>query len=153
MKNYTISTFKVRLKVEDTGPPAEHVGTSIEAARILRAIFDGLDADQEHFVLLTVNMKNRVEGYKVLASGGVGSAPVDLKILFRSALALGGAALFVAHNHPSGDPEPSQEDVDLTVAVSKAAALLQYRLLDHIILGSGRHYSFAEEEHPAIGAA
>lgn len=120
-------------------------------AGILRAIFADLDADQEHFVLLTVNIRNRVEGYKILSSGGMGSAPVDLKILFRSALALGGEGLFVAHNHPSGDPLPSADDIALTVAIAKAADLLQYRLLDHIILGaSGSHYSFAEHEHPAV---
>lgn len=145
MKTYSISTFKVRLRVHEEEAPPRSVTASVDAVALLRAIFDDLDADQEHFVVLTLNVKNQVEGYKVLSSGGMNLSYVDMKLLFRAALALGGAAIIVSHNHQSGDPSPSIDDKNLTQEIAKAAKLLNFTMLDHIIIGSRGYYSFAEE--------
>lgn len=146
MSAYSITSFKVRLKLEDTNEPIRTVKTSKEVAEILKPIYADLDADQEHFCLLTLNSANRITGYKILTSGGMGEAHVDMKILFRAALALGGVALIVAHNHPSGNPRPSQSDRDITEVIQNAAKLLTFKLLDHIILGeNGSYYSFADD--------
>ena len=146
MTTYSLTTFRVRLKVQDTGPIRQTSGPA-ESEAILRSIYAGLDGDQEHFAVLAVNGQNQVIGYKVLSSGGMGYAHVDQKLLWRAALALGGVALIIAHNHPSGNPMPSPEDRALTQTIKEAAKLLDYRLLDHIILGEGSsYYSFANSE-------
>lgn len=143
MTTYKLTTFKVKLQVQDTGPTRSTTGPA-ESEAILRSIYESFDGDQEHFAVLALNGQNQVTGYKVLSSGGMGYAHVDQKLLWRAALALGGVAIILAHNHPSGDPTPSPEDRKLTTAVQEAAALLDFRLLDHIILGEGSaYYSFA----------
>lgn len=144
MNTYKIKTFKVQLVVSDAHP--DTALSPKETAALLRAIYTDLDGDQEHFSLLSLNGDNQVTGYKVLFSGGMAFANVDMKLLFRAALALGGVALIIAHNHPSGNPRPSPEDIALTKTIQDAAKLMEYRLLDHIILGEAQgYYSFAEE--------
>lgn len=141
---YTIKTFKVSLAVSEEHPVK--VLTADGAAAVLRAIYKDLDADQEHFAVLSLNGANRITGYKVIASGQMGSAEVDFKLTFRALLALGGPAFIVAHNHPSGEPKPSGADLALTRKLQEAAKLLGFTLLDHIILGSGAEYHSFQEK-------
>ena len=151
MNAYTIKTFTVTLKV--TEGPLGQANTPTEAVRILKAIYADLDADQEHFSLLTLNTQNQVVGYKVIASGGMAFAQVDQRLLFRAALALGGVAILVCHNHPSGKSAPSQEDAELTVQIKAAAELLGFTFLDHIILTPGDDcYSFGSCGFPREGS-
>ena len=140
--SYQIITFRVAYSVAEDGPS---LSTSAGVHVILKPIFADLDVDQEHFVLLSLNNNNRVIGYKVISSGCMNSSQVDMKLLFRAALALGGAALVIAHNHPSGDIVPSQADILLTGTIKKACKLMEYSLLDHLIVGAGKdYYSFAD---------
>lgn len=145
MTTYSIKTYRVKLQVNDE--PVNTTRSPEETVKILRAIYADLDANQEHFSVLALNGDNQVIGYKVLSNGGMGYANVDQKLLWRAALTLGGTSIIVAHNHPSGNPRPSSEDFNLTKAIGEAAKLLDFRLLDHIILGSGRYtyFSFAAE--------
>lgn len=144
MTTYSITTFKVKIKVSEDIPKT--TSSPKETAALLRAIYAELDGDQEHFCVLALNGNNQAIGYKVLASGGMSFANIDQKLLWRAALTLGGVALIIAHNHPSGNPRPSPEDIALTKTVQEAAKLLDYRLLDHIILGEcAGFYSFADE--------
>ena len=144
MTTYKITTFKVSLQVSEDIP--KETSSPKESAILLRAIYADLDGDQEHFCVLALNGSNKVVGYKVLASGGMTFANIDQKLLFRAALALGGTSLIIAHNHPAGNPRPSLEDIALTKTVQDAAKLLDFHLLDHIILGEAQgFYSFAEE--------
>jgi DNA repair protein RadC len=136
---YEIKTFRVRLAVAEE--QRQEVKAPETAAAILRAIYADLDADQEHVTVLSVNGANKITGYKVIASGQMGSAAPDMKLLFRAVLTLGGTAFILAHNHPSGEARPSLQDKEFTVKA--AAELLGFRLLDHIVLGhAGAFYSF-----------
>ena len=141
---YKIETMKVTLRIAES----EHskAGQSAAAVAILWGIYAEVDADQEHLCLLTLDNKNQVRGYKVLFSGGMTSSLVDLKLLFRTALLFGAVRIIVAHNHPSGDPEPSPEDHQITEEISRAARFLNIGFNDHIILGEHRHFSFADQE-------
>lgn len=144
MTTYSITTFKVRLKVSEDVPKV--TSSPKESAVLLHAIYADLDGDQEHFCILALNGSNQITGYKVLSSGGMMYAHIDQKLLWRAALALGGVALIIAHNHPSGNPRPSPEDIAITKTIQEAAKLLDFRILDHIILGErAGFYSFAEE--------
>lgn len=143
MARYVVNTFSVSLTV-NAPPPTGFITTSHEAVEILRPIFDGLDADQEHFVLLTLNTKNGVTGYKVLFSGGMKEVTVDARVLFRAALLMGATAIIVAHNHPSSDRWPSAEDRRITKELADAGEILKVQVLDHIILAGKTYYSFAD---------
>jgi DNA repair protein RadC len=140
---YKLKTFQVRLKVSEAASRKKMDHSSVLG--ILRQIYAGLDEDQEHFVLLALDQKNNLRGYKIISSGGQSSSIVDPRVVFRCAILLGSARIIVAHNHPSGDPAPScPEDVDLTRRLGIAGSALGIEILDHIILCRGRHFSFLD---------
>lgn len=140
---YTIKTFKVSLEVCE---PGEKLGSSEDVARFARAIYKDLDADKEHFVLLAVNIKNRVIGFKVVSTGSMTSSIVHPREVFRSALALDAARIICVHNHPAGEPTPSPEDNLITKLLKEGGELLKIALLDHVILGTDRHWSYADHK-------
>ena len=139
---YTVTTFKVRLEVCDLG---ERTAASDDAVRVARPIFAELDADKEHFLLLALNNKNRVNGYKVISTGTLTAALVRPADVYSAALHLAAAAVVFVHNHPSGDPMPSQEDQEITRRLKECGEMLAIRVLDHIILGTDRYYSFSDK--------
>ena len=91
-----------------------------------------------------LDVKNRVIGFTEAARGGIDSCPVDLRSVFRAAIAVGATAIVVAHNHPSGDPTPSPEDVTVTQKIVQGGLLLDIEVLDHLIVGQGRFVSLKE---------
>ena len=102
----------------------------------------------ECFCVLLLNTKNRAIAVQQVAEGSVSSAIVHPREVFAPAITAHAASLIVAHNHPSGDPYPSAEDRNLTMTLSKAGEALGIPLIDHLIIGDGRYYSF--KEHGAI---
>jgi DNA repair protein RadC len=138
---YTVTTFKVRLEVCDVG---ERAGASDDVVRIARPIFAELDADKEHFLLLALNNKNRINGSKVISTGTLTATLIRPADVYAAALDLRAAAVVFVHNHPSGDPAPSQEDLEITRRLKECGEMLAIRVLDHVILGADRYYSFSD---------
>jgi len=101
------------------------------------------DSPQEHFLVASLNARHRLLAVQELARGSATATIVPLPELFRFAILSGAHALVVAHNHPSLDCSPSPEDVALTERIHRAATLLGFLLLDHVILGDG-HFSFVD---------
>ena len=99
--------------------------------------------EQEVFAALFLDNKHRVIEYEELFFGTVDSASVHPRIIVQRALQLNAAAVIVAHNHPSGEPEPSRADETITLRIKEALALVDIRLLDHIVVGD-RCLSLAE---------
>jgi proteasome lid subunit RPN8/RPN11 len=130
---YTVTTFKVGLEVSDL---CERTASSEDVARYARPIFADLDADKEHFVLLALNNKHRVNGYKVISTGTLTASLIRPGDVYRAALHLAAAAVVFVHNHPSGDPAPSQEDVEITRRLKECGLMFAIRVLDHVILGA-----------------
>jgi len=112
--------------------------------RVARPIFAELDADKEHFVLLALNNKNRINGYKVISTATLTASMIRPGDVILAALHLAAAAVVFVHNHPSGDPAPSQEDVEITHHLKECGEMLAIRVLDHVILGADRYYSFSD---------
>src|SRR5512145_1101651 len=112
---YRLKTFRMEFVSEPepfpTGSPCR---ASEDVTRIARAIYGTLDADKEHFVLLALNNKNRVNGFKVISTGSLTASLVHPREVWRAALHLCAAGVVFVHNHPSGEPAPSPEDIDLT---------------------------------------
>lgn len=98
----------------------------------------------EQFGLVLLDSKHRVTQTKVLVSGTLNSSIVEPREVFREAALGSAAAIVVFHNHPSGDPTPSPEDVELTRRLAAAGALMGIDLVDHLVLGDVRYYSFKE---------
>jgi DNA repair protein RadC len=116
-----------------------------ETAAFLMPVFGGRTIEQFGVVLL--DTKYRVIRTTLVAMGTLNSTIVEPRDVYREA-AMGAAFAVVAfHNHPSGDPSPSPDDVDLTYRLKAAGTLMGIDLLDHVILGDGRYFSFKEMGH------
>ena len=117
--------------------------TSPEASRkFLRLKLSGLE--HEVFAVLFLDNRHRVIAYEEMFRGTIDGASVHPREVVKAALRLNAAALILAHNHPSGVPEPSQADERLTRRLRDALGLVDIRVLDHIIVGVGEPVSFAE---------
>ena len=110
-----------------------------DAAELLTALIR--DEPQEVLVVITVTTKMRVLGVCEVYRGCIDSSPVRLAEIFRPAILQNAAGIFIAHNHPSGDPTPSADDVAVTRELVKAGQLLDIEVLDHLVIGDGRHVS------------
>lgn len=100
--------------------------------------------DREHFRALILNIKHQVLRIVDISIGSLNSSVVHPRELYKMVIRHNGAAVIVVHNHPSGDPTPSSEDVAVTKRLSEAGGVLGVELLDHIILGDGRFVSLKE---------
>jgi DNA repair protein RadC len=102
------------------------------------------DCKREMFHVLFMDTRHRVIAGETLFQGTIDSASVWPRVVAQRALELNAAAVILAHNHPSGEPEPSRADRALTDKIRDALALLEIRLLDHFIVGDGAPLSMAE---------
>jgi DNA repair protein RadC len=91
---------------------------------------------QEAFVTITLNSKNRAISKHLISLGTLNSALVHPREVFRVAILDGAAAMILAHNHPSGDPTPSSEDIKITRQLVSAGEIMGIKVLDHVVLGS-----------------
>lgn len=118
---------------------------SRSAHRVLRKLWDqSLINIQEQFYVLLLNNANEVVGFRCIATGTITSCQLDMKILFGLACKSLSCAIIVAHNHPSGKTQVSKEDIITTRRIEHAAALLDIRLLDHIIITPSSYISLAD---------
>jgi DNA repair protein RadC len=99
---------------------------------------------QEQLRVVSLNTKHRLLGIHTVYLGTLTSAPIRPAEVFREPLRLNSAAIITAHNHPSGDPTPSPDDVRVTAELVDAGKLLQVELLDHVVIGQGRWVSLRE---------
>ncbi len=101
--------------------------------------------DREHFVTLYLNTKNRVIGRETVSIGSLNATLVHPREVFKGAIRKGAASVIFAHNHPSGNPEPSIEDISLTERMVEAGVIIGIDVLDHIIIGGDKYYSMKEK--------
>lgn len=100
----------------------------------------------EHFVIVAVDSRLRVIARRTVAHGGQTQVSISPREVFRAALELGANAIFIAHNHPSGDPEPSADDLALTQLLIAAGTLIGVQVMDHIVLTPGEYVSLRQTE-------
>jgi DNA repair protein RadC len=100
--------------------------------------------DQEHLRAICLDTKNRVQKVHTIYVGSLNSSLVRVGEVFKETIRLNSAALIVVHNHPSGDPTPSPEDVLVTRQIVEAGKLLDIEVLDHLVIGQGRYVSMRE---------
>jgi DNA repair protein RadC len=100
--------------------------------------------ERETFLVLLLDGKHRLRRIERVSEGTLTSSLVHPREVFRPAIAEGAAAVVVAHNHPSGDPEPSAEDLEVTRRLLEVGRLVGIPVLDHLVLGEGRWVSLRE---------
>ncbi|RMG95216.1 MAG: JAB domain-containing protein [Chloroflexi bacterium] len=118
------------------------VTSPADAANLLMS--EMMFLEQEHLRVILLNTRNQVLATPTIYKGSLNSSVVRIAEVFRPAIRQNAAALIVAHNHPSGDPSPSPEDVRVTQQLVEAGKLLGIELLDHIIIGRQRYVSLKE---------
>ncbi len=101
--------------------------------------------DRERVLTLILNNKHILLGIEEVSVGSLTASIVHPREVFKAIILANAAAFIVAHNHPSGDPTPSKEDIDITRRLREIADLMAIRLLDHIVIGKGRYVSFVDD--------
>ena len=144
---YALPRFRVTLVRQNRAmPPSSLLTTSATAAAILRPLFAGLDREQ--FLVCGLDAKHSIIGVNVVSIGSLTLAIVHPREVLKPLILMNAVAWICAHNHPSGDIAPSQEDRVLTSRLRQGADLLGISLLDHLILTDERCYSFADQGWP-----
>ncbi len=124
-----------RLKRELTSPAA--------VAKAVKPTIQ--DKAKEHFTLVLLNVRNRIAGVYTISVGTASASLVHPREVFREAIVRSASSVILAHNHPSGNPEPSEDDVKLTQRLVEAGRLLGIEVIDHVIVTAGEEYiSFKE---------
>jgi len=103
------------------------------------------DLRTEEFWAIFLNQSNKIIHLARLTQGGISQSVVDVRILFKTALDHFSTGIIVAHNHPSGNIQPSREDIDITQRIKEGGKLLNIQLLDHLIITQNSYVSFADE--------
>ncbi|OQP52892.1 DNA repair protein [Niastella yeongjuensis] len=142
-----LTATEVRLVYKTKVKPSDRVqlSNSVETYKFLISTWDEEKLElQEQFKVILMNCKNRVLGIYELSTGGMTGTVADPKLIFMAALKANANTIIVAHNHPSGDPNPSIVDKNLTKKVKDAGQLLDISVHDHIIVTRDFYYSFAD---------
>lgn len=118
------------------------IGTPASAYSFLKDIFN--NADREMFVVLCLNTKNEPTHINICHVGTLNTSLVHPREVLKPAILSNSSSIIVAHNHPSGDITPSEEDEKVTTRLKEACEIIGIPLLDHLILGDDKYYSFKE---------
>ena len=123
------------------------IGSAQEVAKVfldLLDLEDGIERDKEHFYVMHLDMRCQIKLVELVSVGTLSSAYVHPRETFRRAVADGAASIIIAHNHPSGDPDPSEEDTKVTKLIFEAGQILGISMVDHIIFTKDGYFSFRD---------
>ncbi len=118
------------------------IGSSKDAFEYLCTCIE--DFNHENFLVLQLNQGNKVISHSIISHGGLTGTVADPKVIFKSALMNNASGIILCHNHPSGETNPSKEDIMITKKIVMAGKSLDIRVLDHIIIGAENFFSFAD---------
>lgn len=138
-------TVRYSVKKTDAGEPVA-VGRVLKSPRESAELLMRVLADQptEVFAMLCLSTKHRVIAFHEVSRGTLDSTLVHPREVFKAALLANASAIVVSHNHPSGDPSPTLDDIEVTTRLVAAGEILGIPVLDHIVVGDGRYFSFKE---------
>jgi DNA repair protein RadC len=135
------AVYRSRTKLEERKP----IRAPRDVESYLRAVWNRQTIElTEDFVVVCLNGNHETLGWIKVSSGGFGSTTVDPRLVFAVALQTASTAIVLAHNHPSGSLQPSEQDRDVTRQIREAGKLLRIAVLDHVILTKESFFSFAE---------
>jgi len=136
--------FKVRVELvrESNAPPRHSVTTPLEVANLVGHLNK---KDREYFLCIHLDSRNAVIGIEEVTIGSLNAALVHPREILKGALLNNAAGIILVHNHPSGDCDPSEDDIEITGRLTKACDIIGIEALDHIIVGAGKYFSFKEK--------
>jgi DNA repair protein RadC len=145
-KQFEVAEIQLSYKSKVKASLRPKISSSKDAEKILRETWDSDKLELvEQFKILLVNRAHKVLGILEVSQGGIAGTVADPKIIFVSALKAAACGIILAHNHPSGNLNASQADIDLTKKLKEAGRFLEIQILDHIIITSEKYFSFADE--------
>lgn len=142
MKEY-IKTYEI--KPIKSSIPIKKISTSLEAYRYIKQFYNDDLLVYESFYLLMLNKANFTTGFVKISQGGRAGTVVDIQIILKYLVDTLSGAFIMAHNHPSGNTNPSVSDINITKKIKQAVKCFDINLLDHIILTENSYYSFTDE--------
>ena len=134
--------MKVRVELIKEGP--EQTLYIKDPSDVARYLSEYSKRDREHLLCIYLNTKNRVLGIEVVSIGTLNFSPAHPREIFKGAILASADSIILAHNHPSGDPEPSKDDIEITKRMQKAGKIIGIELLDHVIIGNNSFVSLKE---------
>jgi len=132
---------KRALEVDDSNLPIISIPKDVVAQ-----LTDLRHNKKEHFIALYLNARNQLVHKETISMGTLNANLVHPREVFEPALKHSAAGIMVAHNHPSGDPKPSEDDLEITKKLAEAGKMMGVELLDHVIIATNSHFSFKEEK-------
>ena len=129
------------LEVNDTNLP-----NIVTPKDVVAQLTDLRHNKKEHFIALYLNARNQLVHKETISMGTLNANLVHPREVFEPALKHSAAGIMVAHNHPSGDPKPSEDDLEITKRLVEAGKMMGVELLDHVIIATNSHFSFKEEK-------
>lgn len=132
-----------RRRQQSAGLERPVISGSDDAAQITLPLLQ--DLNHEAFCVLYLNQANKVLRHEIISNGGMTGTVADTRLILKNALLHNSNQLIIAHNHPSGNRQPSSADRQLTQKLKEAAALMDIKLLDHLIIGGNEYLSMADE--------
>ena len=143
MKPYIPREFKV-MCLRECEPMTELLDNPEQVAKYWRANIPKsgwFDPMKEALVVLVLNTRKRIIGHNLVSLGTLDSCTCHPREIFRPVIAIAGHCIILTHNHPSGDPTPSEDDIRVTRDLIRAGLLLKIEVLDHIVIGASTHQS------------
>lgn len=139
-----IATFELGRRKNEAGIFEK---VKITSSNIAYSVFNKMlsDLPHEEFWMLILNRANQVVKEEYISKGGISGTVVDVRLICKSALENTASGIIIAHNHPSGQVNPSENDKEITKKLKEALKILEISLLDHLIIGDGKYFSFADE--------
>lgn len=134
---------RLEARIEIVREKSAKLGPQIKTPTdVFKLLADLKYKDREYFVVLCLNTRNRVICINTVSIGSLNASLVHCREVFKPAILANSQSIILAHNHPSGDTEPSKDDIEITKRVAEAGKVLGIPLLDHVIIGNSSYESF-----------
>ncbi len=145
-KSHLLSEIEVSYKTKIKPADRLKITGSRSAYEALKQAFNENTIEHiEEFAILLLNRNNQVLGWYKLSKGGITGTVTDHRVIFQLALCSNASSVILAHNHPSGNTKPSEQDKQITKRIVESGKILEIHVLDHLIITSDSFYSFADE--------
>lgn len=137
--------YAVELVKEDDCKYEGKVSSSTDAYNKILEVFKLDKKAEEHFVMFCLNMRNEIIGAFLISKGGINYTHITKSDIIKRALLCNSNKIIIAHNHPSGNVEPSNHDINATKQIKEACEIMDIKLLDHLIIGENNYVSLYEK--------
>ena len=148
MDNITecIIAGEVELRWKTKSKDLVRIASSHDAYQYALQLYDpGIMGIREEFNAIFLNRNNKVVAWSKISQGGVSGTVVDIRFILKTVLDIMASAVILCHNHPSGNIQPSEADLSLTMKIKNACAYFDIQVIDSLILSDEKYYSFADE--------